>query len=127
MTATETPASRSKDWSHRPVSWLVWWGLPLALAVSTNILRLALAETAFALSVAFAWAGTGCLLTARRCRRLHCYFMGPSLWLGAVAAALVGADAIAGAQALNIVVWGTVALAVLSKVPEAIWGRYVET
>ena len=126
MTATETPASRSKDWSRHPASWLVWWGLPLALAVSTNILNLTLAETAFALSVAFAWAGTGCLLTARRCRRLHCYFMGPALWLGAVAAALVGVGVIAGAQALNDVVWGTVALAALSKVPEAIWGQYAQ-
>ncbi len=124
MTTGETDANRARDWSRHPASWFFWWGLPILVAVSTNALTLTLAETAFALSIAFAWAGTGCLLNARRCRRLHCFLMGPSLWLGAVAAGLVGAGVIAGAQALNYVVGGTVALVLLSKASEMIWGKY---
>lgn len=124
MTAAETAANKSKDWSRHPASWFFWWGLPILGAVSTNVLKLTVAETAFVISMAFAWMGTGCLLNARRCRRLHCFFTGPALWLGAIGAALVGAGVITGAQALNIVVWGTVALVLLSKVPEAIWGKY---
>ena len=69
-------------------------------------------------------APPGCLLNARRCSRLHCFFSGPVLWLGAIAAALVGAGVIPGAQALNGVVLATAILFVLSYVPEAIWGKY---
>jgi hypothetical protein len=38
--------------------------------------------------VSFSWKGTGCILNARRCRRLHCYISGPAFYLGAAALAL---------------------------------------
>lgn len=124
MAVPENATNMSKDWSRHRASWFFWWGLPILAAISTNILKLSITEMAFVLSIIFAWAGTGCLLNARRCSRVHCFFMGPALWLGAIAAALVGVGMIADAQALSYVVWGTVTLVLLSKVPEAIWGKY---
>ncbi|MGH8319846.1 MAG: hypothetical protein ACREUL_18060 [Steroidobacteraceae bacterium] len=72
----------------------------------------------------FAWMGTGCALNARRCARLHCFISGPVLWLGAVAAALVGFRIVSAPHALEDVVNATVVLAVLSWLPEWFWGRY---
>ena len=124
MTITNHVAARSKDWARRPGSWGLWWGLPILIGISTNFWRGPLVDIAFVWMVAFGWMGTGCLLNARRCSRLHCYFSGPILWLGAIAIALVGAGVIANAGALSFVVSGTTILALLSFVPEAIWGRY---
>ena len=124
MTADDGAISKSKDWTRRPVSRLFWWGLPVLVVVSTDFLKLTRAETAFALAATFGWAGTGCLLNARRCGRRHCFFSGPVLLLGAIAAVLVGAGVITDAHALNYVVWGTTILFLLSFVPEAIWGKY---
>ena len=43
---TEHPAcapaqsAQSKDWLRRPVGIIFWWGIPIALGVSTNFLAL---------------------------------------------------------------------------------------
>jgi hypothetical protein len=101
-----------------------WWGLPIALGISTNFLGLSLALTASIWAAAFAWMGTGCVLNALRCARLHCFISGPVLWLGAIASALVGSGVLSGRHALGDVVNITSALAVLSVLPELGWGMY---
>ncbi|MGH8089890.1 MAG: hypothetical protein ACREO6_00365 [Rudaea sp.] len=74
---------------------------------------------------AFIWMGVGCLLNARRCHRLHCYFSGPILLLGAIVAGLLGFGVIApGPHAFNNAVSITLLLALLSFVPEALWSKY---
>ena len=103
---------------------MFWWGLPILIGLSTNILPVPVAGAALIWAGAFAWMGTGCLLNARRCSRLHCFFSGPVLWLGAIGAGLVSAGAISGAHALNNVVSITTVLALLSFVPELVWGTY---
>jgi len=103
---------------------LFWWVLPILIGASTYVLNLSFAADAFIWAGAFAWMGTGCLLNARRCARLHCFISGPALWLGAIAAALVGSGIISGPHALSNVVSITIVLAMLSCVPEMIWGRY---
>jgi hypothetical protein len=62
--------------------------------------------------------GTGCVLNALRYARLHCYISGPVLWLGAIAASLVGIGIVSAPHALEDVVNATVILVVVSWLPE---------
>jgi hypothetical protein len=127
---TEHPAcapaqsAQSKDWLRRPVGIIFWWGIPIALGVSTNFLGLSLTQTAAIWAGSFAWMGTGCTLNARRCGRRHCYISGPLLWLGGIAAGLVALQVISGRNVLGEVVNGTAALAALTFLSECIWGTY---
>jgi hypothetical protein len=72
------------------------------------------------------WMGTGCILNARRCHRLHCYISGPTFFLGAAALALsVAGVAFKGPHSLNNIVGITLTVASLSFVPEMIWRKYL--
>ena len=127
---TESPvcdpahAAQSKDWVRRPVGMIFWWGIPIALGVSTNFLDLTLAQTAATWAGAFAWMGTGCALNALRCGRRHCYISAPVLWLGGIAAGLAALGIISGRNAIGEVVNGTIAVAALPLLSECIWGAY---
>ena len=122
---TELPvANASKDWVRRPSAFALWWALPIVIGVSSSLLELSLAQAAFLWAALFAWMGTGCVLNALRCARLHCFISGPALWLGAVAAVLVGLGVISGPHVLNDVINATVVLVILSYVPEWIRGKY---
>lgn len=122
----DAPATTvEKDWAHRPLSALIWWGVPIAVGISAGFGFLSLREAALVWTAAFAWMGTGCLLNARRCHRRHCYIAGPVLLSGAIVAGLLGLGIVSfGPDGLNYIVWSTAALVVLSFVPELIWGRY---
>lgn len=117
-------SARSKDWLRQPIGMLLWWGVPILLGESTNFLHLSLMQTALTWAGAFVWMGTGCTLNALRCGRRHCFFSGPVLWLGAVAALLVGFGLISGPRVLSDVINATVVLVILSYVPEWIRGKY---
>jgi hypothetical protein len=117
-------SAQSRDWLRRPAGIILWWGIPIALGVSTNFLDLSLAQTAATWAAALAWMGTGCALNALRCGRRHCYVSGPVLWLGGIAAGLVAIGIISGRNALGEVVNGTIALAALPLLAECIWGVY---
>src|SRR5260370_273671 len=79
------------DWVTRPVAGFLWWFLPLGLALAANFLALPVRGTATIWVILFVWMGTGCILNARRCHRLHCYISGPVFLLGAVALGLLAA------------------------------------
>ena len=91
--------------------------------MSTSAAGLPLRAVAFTWTVAFAWMGTGCVLNALRCHRLHCYISGPVLLAGAAAAAPIGLGILSG-HALNAVVWITTGLVILSFVLETVLGAY---
>ncbi len=124
MMNSDSVACRSKDWSRQCAGLLVWWGLPLLMGIAAGLLILSPADTAFVWAGVFAWMGTGCVLNALRCSRLHCFFSGPVFWLGALGALLVGLRVLSSAHALQYVLWGTAVLFALSYVPETIWGKY---
>jgi hypothetical protein len=124
---SEQPVDQTKsDWVRRPGMGLVWWCLPLAVGVAANLLALPAPATALVWMTLFIWMGTGCVLNARRCHRLHCYISGPAFFLGAAALALVAASAaLFGQHSLNNIVGITLTVVLLSFVPEMIWRKYV--
>lgn len=109
------------DWVKQPVTAALWWCLPLCLGILASVLLPSPRTTAVAWAAMFAWMGTGCVLNALRCQRLHCYISGPVFFLGAVAAGLFAAGVFA--TRLNNIVGATLAFALLSFVPEMLWRR----
>ncbi|HWE06800.1 MAG TPA: hypothetical protein VG274_08835 [Rhizomicrobium sp.] len=113
------------DWVSRPLSMVLWWCLPLGVGFSANAFAMPPRAAALVWMAAFAWMGTGCVLNAIRCRRLHCYISGPAFLLGALAAGLFGSGALAlGPHALNNIVTATLGIVLLSFVPEIAWRKY---
>ena len=121
-------ASKDQDLAGKPLSFMLTWGLPILALVSTNIIAMPSWLVVSVLTAALAWMGTACLVNARRCQRRHCYIAGPTFLLGALVTALVGFGVVyAGRDGLIYIVWGTLISAVLSYVPEFVWGKYVTT
>ena len=89
MLDSKAPAPPQKDWARKPVAALIWWYVPTALGVLAGLLISSSRVVAAVWVVAFAWMGVGCILNARRCHRLHCYFSGPVLLLAAVTVGLL--------------------------------------
>jgi hypothetical protein len=113
------------DWVDRPGMGFVWWCLPLGIGVASNFIAISARATVLIWMVSFLWMGTGCILNARRCHRLHCYISGPAFFLGAAALALFAAGiALLGPHSLNNIVGLTLTVALLSFLPEMIWRKY---
>lgn len=124
--SNELKTAKRLDWARRPSSVMLWWGIPVAIVAVAGMLRLPLSIHASICAASLIWMAAGCLLNARRCRRLHCFVSGPVLLLGGITAALVAAGALSlGPQAFHNAVSATLLLAVLSFVPEFLWKRYV--
>ena len=116
----------ANDWVRRRGMGLVWWYLPLSVCVATTYLASSTRGIALVWMVSFVWMGTGCILNARRCHRLHCYISGPAFFLGAAALVLLATGiALSGPHSLINIVSITLAVALLSFVPEMIWRRYL--
>lgn len=81
----ECTSDRNNDWDRTRWSLLLWW-LPWLLVLigyfSNEIARTTLWSAGFTVS------GIACLVNARRCGRLHCFYTGP-LYLGAAIVSLL--------------------------------------
>jgi len=123
-TVTDQQVEVRDDWVNRPGMGIVWWCLPLAVGVAASYLASSPLTTVLVWIVSFVWMGTGCILNARRCHRLHCYISGPAFFLGAAALGLFAAGiAFARPHSLNNIVGITLTVALLSFVPEIIWKK----
>lgn len=126
--ASHASASRALDWTCRPTSAFLGWGLPIALGLSSNGLPDSLKAGGIAVlvwAIAYAWMGTACLVNAGRCHRLHCYMSGPVLLLAALVTGLGGLGIVPlGPNGLNIVAGSALGLVLLSHIPELVFGRY---
>jgi len=118
--------NQQNDLVSQPISFVLWWGLPLAIGAATaELLHLPFRFGAGVCAVLFVWMATGCLLNARRCHRVHCYISGPVFLLGAIFAGLVALGVIGvNLSTFNNAVGLTLILALLSFVPEMVWKRY---
>jgi hypothetical protein len=114
------------DWIRSPGAAVMWWCAPLGVALAaSSVANHAPRVVAGVWVITLGWMGIGCWLNARRCRRLHCYFSAPILLLGSVAAGLIGFDAVnLGPHAFNNAISLVLVMALLSIVPEMIWGKY---
>lgn len=116
----------TKDWVRRPGMGFVWWCIPLGVGAAGTYFASSPRSATLVWTLSFVWMGTGCLLNARRCHRLHCYISGPAFFLGAVSLALLaGGIALLGPHSLNDIVGITLSVALLSFIPEMIWRRYL--
>ena len=71
---------------------------------------------------AFLIMGIGCLVNARRCGRLHCYFTGPVFVLAAIYVALASANVLVLRPGAFLLIVGAIAmLACLAELP---FGKY---
>lgn len=123
MDRTKQPAA--PDWVRNPVSLAIWWVVPIVVGNLADHLPLSRPVTSLIWAAALAWMGLGCVLNARRCHRRHCYFSGPVLLTGAVVITLQSMGGLPhGSNGLSLTLWATFGLALLSFLPELIWGRY---
>jgi hypothetical protein len=111
---------RRADWAHGLRGCLTW-GIPVALLVISP-------ERYFVIlwPTLLTFMGVACLLNARRCGRVHCYFTGPLFLLLAGLGLLYGL----GLLPLGARGWSTLSVALvigsimLICVPEWLLGRY---
>ena len=97
------------------------WGIPAAVLITTPVQYFAIVWPAV-----LTFMGVACILNARHCGRIHCYFTGPFFLLLALVGLLYGLDVVPlgtrGWSMLSIaLVVGAVAFL---YVPEWLWGRY---
>jgi hypothetical protein len=114
--------SRDDDWVRQPRAAFLWWCLPLAAGFSLGPLGVPVRLAAAVWAILFVWMGSGCLLNALRCHRLHCYISGPIFLLGAAATALFAMGLLR--VHLSNVVSAVLLLVLASFLPEIIWTRY---
>src|ERR1700675_199476 len=113
---------RLNDWVRGRGTGVIWWCLPFGVGIAADFFALSPRDTALVWMASFFWMGTGCVLNARRCHRLHCYISAPAFFLGAAALALFAAGIpVLGPHAINNIIWITLTVALLSFVPEMIW------
>ncbi len=108
--------------------WLLW-GLPIAIMLLAVYFAVGgwIVTTAWTLSLAV--MGGACLVNARGCGRMHCYFTGPFFLVMAVVSLAYGLRLLPlgphGWLYLGMVL--LVGGGLLGLVPEWLWGRYRTT
>ena len=108
------------DWASG-LSGCLTWGIPAALLIMSPVQYFVVVWP-----TVLTFMGVACLLNARRCGRIHCYFTGPFFLLLALIGLLYGLDLVPlGARGWSMLsialVLGTAAFI---SVPEWLFGRY---
>ena len=100
--------------------------LPVAVIAASGALGIGTRWRAVVWAVSLGVMAAGCLVNARRCGRVHCYFTGPFLALMALATLAYGFGALPlGARGWSWISGVTLGGAILlTCVPEFFLGRY---
>lgn len=109
--------------SSRWATLLLWVG-PWVLIISTGGTSSIIHAVVW--TSAFTVAGVACLVNARRCGRLHCFFTGPGFILAALASLLYGLDILPlGSHGWMWILDSTVVLTLFACcVLESLYGKY---
>ena len=114
------------DLLSRPMTAFLWWCVPLAIGFAGQLAGLSQRMVAALWAVSFIWMGTGCILNAIRCGRLHCYMAGPIFVLAALAEVFAAfGSRFFGAHAQTNIAGAALLLALISFAPELIRGHYL--
>lgn len=111
--------------ANLPLAILIFW-VPILAIVATGYAHVDYAVRTGVWTGACLVMGTGCLVNARRCGRLHCYWTGPFFLLGALVSLLYGLQLLP----LGNSGWGIIGYTLLAGVvfltylPEQFMGRY---
>lgn len=120
-----TAKNLDDDLSRKALPFWALWGAPIAIILSLNFIRPSIELATGVLAAGFAWMGVGCAINARRCHRRHCYYASPVFLIGSALVLLVGFGFVdLGSDGLMYVTWGTAVLALLSFLPEKLFGKY---
>ena len=116
----EGACARRTDWASGLRGCLTW-GLPAALLIISPLRYFVIVWP-----IALTFMGVACVLNARRCGRLHCYFTGPFFVILAFLGLLYGLDVLSlGARGWSVLsITLVVGSVVLICVPEWLFGRY---
>jgi hypothetical protein len=111
------------DWINRREGFALWW-LPGAALLISALIGTRIQAVTWPLLLTY--MGVACLLNARRCGRIHCYFTGPFFLLLALVALLHGSGVLSLGQKGWSLLTATlvVGFATLFFVPEWLLGRY---
>ncbi len=82
------PDETRNDWAAGSKGFALAWGLPIAAMAGAIWLGPAVKTVIWI--VALVWMGSACLLNARRCGRIHCFYTGPFFLAMTVPVALHG-------------------------------------
>ena len=118
--------AREKDYAARVPSFLLLWGIPIAVLFAVNFTEglVPLAARILVTSAMMAWMGAACVINAYRCRRLHCFIAGPALLLGAAGVLLTGFEMVdLGRDGPTYFIWTSFAMVLLSLLLERLIGK----
>lgn len=119
----------TRDLAKKPGTMWLLWGLPTAIILLSGYVARSAWIVTISWTVSLAVMGGACVVNARGCGRMHCYFTGPFFLIMAVASLAYGLHWLPlGPHGWNYV--GAILLAgavLLCFVPEWLWGRYRST
>jgi hypothetical protein len=122
-------ACARRDWVQNSGAVFLFWGLPPVIMLLSGYWAGSGWVVTLTWTLSLAVTGGACLVNARGCGRMHCYFTGPFFLLGAVGSLTYGLHLLPlgphGWQYLGAVL--LVGGGFLSFAPEWLWGRYRHT
>ena len=119
-------ACAKRDWVQNPGTLILLWGVPPAAMLLSACCAGSGWIVTLTWTLSLAVMGGACLINARGCGRMHCYFTGPFFLLMAMASLAYGLHWVPFGPH-GWLYLGALVLAgggLLSFAPEWLWGRY---